>query len=132
MYNSTSRESLLQSTPIYHSLNYCKELINSFFSVQFRLFRKELVSEALCHYAATVLLFGACRHICLADFMLLLSPSLQQTTRPQPQAQWGNVSVMWFLKFGSLFLHLAKAYSFPCSEAILFPVNDSCVNTFKY
>lgn len=52
MYDSTSRESLLQSTPIHHSLNYCKELINSFFSVQFQLFRKEL--QSVRHFATTL------------------------------------------------------------------------------
>lgn len=45
--------------------------------MQFQLFKKELVSEAPCLYAATLLLLGACRHIFLFDFMLFSSSSLQ-------------------------------------------------------
>lgn len=96
IYDSTSRVSLLQSTSIHNSSNDCKELIN-FFKMQFQLFKKEL--PPVRHYAAALLLLGACRHIFLSDFMLFSSPSLQYTTRPQPQAQWGNVPMMWFLKF---------------------------------
>lgn len=100
--------------------------------MQFSPFRKDL--QSLRHLATAAQL--PCCSVpadtsVLLIFMLFCSPSLQQTTRPQPQAQWGNAPVMWFLKFGSVFLPLAKVYPFPHSEPILSQVNDSCVNAFE-